>query len=493
MPSWQGERIDALPKGTVLRDYRIEAVLGYGGFGIVYRAQHNEVGHVVAIKEFLPAELLIREGLEITPSSSENEAHYLEGLRRFRDEARALVNLPRHPNVIACRDFFRANGTAYLVMDFVDGKPLSNVLLEREAEGMPFEESDLLAVVLPLAEGLAHVHRAGILHRDVKPANILIRRTDGNPVLVDFGAAKQVVAEHTKSLAPYTEGYAALEQVSDGELGPWTDVYAVGAVMWRMIAGGNRPWEPPNPTKVESRASALMHGVDDPLPSPQELGADRFSLRLLATVQRCLMVRESDRVRSSKQLLNLLKNGVNSSQEFNGQVQIEQHAPRSTQGMHDKSQQSRDQVRSALRMSLDSKKGLMALFALIIVIAGSCMPAFSDPIVFGRTSARAVLDEIGEHFGSIQRIESGTRTYTYYVSHLVIGSTPGKFIIALAILSLIGVLLNMNKLARVGTISGIIWTCYCLLSVPSINLSWFLMLGGFFLMAFSARAGRSIP
>lgn len=488
MPPRQGDRKDALAKGTVLRDYRIEAVLGYGGFGIVYRARHNEVGHLVALKEFLPAELVIREGHKVIPMSSLSEAHYLEGLRRFRDEARALIDLPPHPNVIACRDFFRANGTAYLIMDFVDGQPLSDVLRDCEAEGRPFGEADLLAVVVPLVEGLAHVHRAGVLHRDVKPANIIIRRTDESPVLVDFGAAKQVIAKQTKSLAPYTEGYAALEQVSEGELGPWTDVYAVGAVMWRIIAGGNRPWEPPNPIKVENRASALIRQAKDPLPSARKLGSDRFSLQVLTAVQRCLMVKETDRVRDSSELLRLLKNGINPSRNVIDQTSFARPAPRSAQESQVKSRISRDQIRDSLDSSLNTKRGLLAIIAFIIILAGSCMPAFSDPMPFGTTaSAREVLGEIGEHFGSIQNFTSRTRTYTYYVSHLIIGSTPGKFIVGLAIITLLGVLSNKNKLAWTGATNGIIWTSFWLLSVPAINLSWFLMLGGFFLLGYSIK------
>ena len=238
MASRQSDRRDALPKGTVLRGYTLEAVLGHGGFGIVYQARHNEVGHLVAIKEYLPAELAIRDGASVAPLSSDCEGHYSEGLRRFRNEAKALINLPSHPNVIACKDFFRCNGTAYFVMDYVDGQPLSEVLRSREVQGHPFEEADLLGVAVPLAEGLAHVHSAGILHRDIKPANILIRRSDERPVLIDFGAAKQSFAEHTRSLAPYTEGYAALEQVGDGDVGTWTDLYGLGAVLWRIVAGG---------------------------------------------------------------------------------------------------------------------------------------------------------------------------------------------------------------------------------------------------------------
>ena len=309
----QSDRRDALPKGTVLRGYTLEAVLGHGGFGIVYKARHNEVGHLVAIKEYLPAELAIRDGESVAPLSSACEEHYSEGLRRFRNEARALINLPSHPNVIACKDFFRSNGTAYFVMDFVDGQPLSEVLRSREVQGHPFEEVDLLGVAVPLTKGLAHVHRAGILHRDIKPANILIRQSDERPVLIDFGAAKQSFAEHTRSLAPYTEGYAALEQVGDGEVGTWTDLYGLGAVMWRIVAGGSPDAPSRDPVKVENRASSLVRGDADPLDSARRLGCGRFSGPVLAAIDACLALPHRQRLGDCSKLLDQLTAGGRST------------------------------------------------------------------------------------------------------------------------------------------------------------------------------------
>ena len=297
----------ALPQGAALREYTIEDVLGHGGFGIVYRARHNELGNQVAIKEYLPVELAVREGASVHPRSAACQADYEDGLRRFRDEARALIEFQSHPSIVSCREFFRANGTAYLVMEHEEGLPLSELLRRREASGRPFDEADLLAVMVPLLEGLERIHEAGMLHRDIKPSNILVRRSDERPVLIDFGAAKQAAAERSKSLAPYTEGYAAWEQVGEGKLGPWTDVYAAGAVMWRMVAGGNPPWAPPHPVKVEKRANAVMRGEADPMPSARELGAGRFSPGLLEAIDRCLKLNEKERVRGCGELPALLR------------------------------------------------------------------------------------------------------------------------------------------------------------------------------------------
>ena len=308
MPSTDHGRRDALPVGTVLREFTIQAVIGHGGFGIVYRAGHNELDLTVAIKEYLPVELAVREGATVQPRSGTERKDFEEGLRRFRDEAQALIDFDSHPSIVSCREFFRAHGTAYLVMAYEDGESLAEVLASREAEGRPFAAADLLGVMEPVLEGLERVHAAGVLHRDIKPSNILIRRRDGRPVLIDFGAAKQAAARFSKSQAPYTEGYAALEQVADaGKLGPWTDMYGVGAVMWRMVAGGNRPWEPPHPVRVEQRSHAVVGGTEDPLPAASELGKGRFPSQLLEVIDRCLRLRETERVQGSSELLEALR------------------------------------------------------------------------------------------------------------------------------------------------------------------------------------------
>ena len=314
MPSMDPERRDALPVGTVLREFTIQAVIGHGGFGIVYRAEHNELDLTVAIKEYLPVELAVREGATVQPRSGTDRKDFEDGLRRFRDEAQALIDFDSHPSIVSCREFFRAHGTAYLVMAYEEGQSLAELLASREAEGRPFTEQELLAVMTPVLEGLARVHAAGVLHRDIKPSNILIRRSDGRPVLIDFGAAKQAAAKYTKSQAPYTEGYAALEQVADtGKLGPWTDMYGVGAVMWRMVAGGNRPWEPPHPVCVELRSHAVVDDLEDPMPPARDLGRGRFASQVLESIDQCLRLRGTERIQGSRELLEVLHVGSDQS------------------------------------------------------------------------------------------------------------------------------------------------------------------------------------
>ena len=337
MPSRSvSQSLNALPPGTVLRDYVIESELGSGGFSIVYLARHHlKSDWLYAIKEFLPAELAARahDGTGVRPLNTEARSAFEDGLRRFRDEAEQLRKFRNERYIVSCLNYFEENDTAYLVMDYDDGLPLSEFLRLREDAGQPFTEADLLAVVEPLLEGLAVVHRAGVLHRDIKPGNIFVRRQDditgrpAHPVLIDFGAAKQNYLErHSRSRAPYTPGYAAYEQISsEGDIGPWTDIYAVGALMWRMVAGGcpgdsrlsvandsdngeteSSVWSP-TPRAVERRAYALHRGRLDPMAPAIDLGSGRFSKHRLEAIDECLALFPESRIQICEDLRKLLK------------------------------------------------------------------------------------------------------------------------------------------------------------------------------------------
>ena len=326
--------LNALPPGTVLHDYIIDSELGSGGFSIVYLARHRlNTDWLFAIEEYFPRELVARDGDDgnVRPVNTEADGAFDDGLRRFRGEAEQLRRFRNERYIVSCLNYFEANGTAYLVMDHDDGLPLSEFLRRREAAGQPFTEADLRAVVEPLLEGLEVVHRAGVLHRDIKPGNIFVRRQDditgrpAQPVLIDFGAAKQnYLARHSRSQAPYTPGYAAYEQVSsEGEIGPWTDMYAVGALMWRIVAGGRAgdgrlivsdgadeiastgTWGP-TPPAAQTRAYALGLGRPDPMESAAELGADRFSPQLLYAIDGCLSLYSGHRVQNCAALSGLL-------------------------------------------------------------------------------------------------------------------------------------------------------------------------------------------
>ena len=311
-----------LRQGDVLNRYEIYSVIGQGGFGVVYKGEHRELGIEVAIKEYFPSELCVRQGGTVQPTRGEFQVPFEEGLERFLKEAKQLEKFRNCPNIVTCRDLFRANGTAYTIMEYVQGLPLSTLLERRESRGEPLTEQELLDLILPLLSGLQTVHDAGVCHRDIKPSNILVRRDDSTPILIDFGAAKQEISRHTKSLAPYTDGYAAMEQVGDGKIGPWTDMYGLGAVMWRVVAGGNPPFSPLNPTTVQKRAYAMVQGQSDPLPTATEIGQGRFSIKVLHAIDNCLIIDENKRTQSCAELLGELKPSVSVTEEETDQSNL---------------------------------------------------------------------------------------------------------------------------------------------------------------------------
>lgn len=229
---------NALPLQTRLQEYLLEQVLGAGGFGITYLARDTNLDKPVAIKEYLPSELAMRapDG-SVTPLATGKDSGYRWGLDRFLLEARTLARFS-HPGIVRVLRYFEANGTAYMVMEYEKGEPLKNVFIL--SPQLP--EAELKRLMEPLLEGLREVHAAGFLHRDIKPDNIFVR-ADGRPVLIDFGAARNALGGETRSLtAVLTPGFAPLEQYSgEGKQGPWTDLYAMGGVLYRAVMDRNPP------------------------------------------------------------------------------------------------------------------------------------------------------------------------------------------------------------------------------------------------------------
>lgn len=187
---------NALSKGYEIEGYRIESVLGSGGFGITYLAREIEIGRKVAIKEYLPSGLATRDTSRqsVEPLSDSDRQGFMFGLESFRREAKILVNF-RHPNIVSVLRYFTGNGTAYLVMDYEAGESLHAILARDET----LSEDEIREILFPLLDGLAQIHQAGFLHRDIKPGNIYIRK-DGSPVLLDFGSARQALGQKSQSL-----------------------------------------------------------------------------------------------------------------------------------------------------------------------------------------------------------------------------------------------------------------------------------------------------
>ena len=233
----------ALPPGTLLQaQYEVQRVLGRpGGFGIVYLARDIHLDTLVAVKEFLPRELAgrDRDHTTVVAHSGGDRELFRYGLAQFVQEARTLGKLS-HPNVVRVRSFFEAHGTAYIVMDHYEGRTL---LAQLEREGGRLPPVVAVEVMIRVLDGLAAAHARDILHRDVKPENIYLTR-GGHPILLDFGAARQAVGQKSRSLtAVLTPGYAPVEQYSaqGSKQGPWTDIYACAAVLYRCVTGDDPP------------------------------------------------------------------------------------------------------------------------------------------------------------------------------------------------------------------------------------------------------------
>lgn len=278
--------IPSLSPGHVINEYRFDKLLGVGGFGLTYLATDQNLNLPVAIKEYLPAEIATRDDdSSIRPSSDENRPTFEWGLSRFLDEARTLATF-RHPNIVRVMRFFQANATAYMVMEFVHGASLSEWIKTRR----PLPQLAMEKIIWPLVEGLGIIHQSSYLHRDVKPGNIYIRN-DGTPVLLDFGAARSTAGggELTAVVSP---GYAPVEQYSESSVqGPWTDLYAVGGVMYWMVTG-----------KKPVDATARLR--DDPQKPATEIG-DRsvYSADFLAAIDWALSPDDRHRPRSSEEFL----------------------------------------------------------------------------------------------------------------------------------------------------------------------------------------------
>ena len=293
----------SLPKGHELLSYKIESVLGAGGFGITYLATDTNLNRAVAIKEYFPEQLAHRDDDGNIDASSEAESKaFVWGRERFLKEGQILARFS-NPNIVSVLDFFELHNTSYMVMEYESGESLKSVI----HEGRRLSEADVLEILLPLLRSLARFHNEGFIHRDIKPANILIRR-DGTPVLLDFGSARQTVSGERLSLTSLVSpGYAPVEQYSDkgAHQGPWTDIYALGATFYHLLTGRMPA------TAMERTAS--LHDGNDPLTAAGILARGAYSEELLKAVDISMKLMEHERPRSVSELLELLPGSANTT------------------------------------------------------------------------------------------------------------------------------------------------------------------------------------
>jgi len=284
---------DALPPGTRFGEFEILRVLGVGGFGIVYLARDHSLEREVALKEYMPASLAARgAGPQITVRSSSFAETYAIGLRSFINEARLLARFD-HPSLVKVYRFWEDNATAYMVMPFLQG-----VTLRDARRGMPHapDEAWIRSVLTPILSALELLHREGVYHRDIAPDNILLPR-DGPPVLLDFGAARRVISDRTQSLTAILKpSYAPIEQYAEMtqlRQGPWTDIYALGAVVHYLLFG-----VPPAP--------ATARAVQDDGDATETRVVPGVSPRFLEAMSWMLAIRPNQRPQSGEQLRAVL-------------------------------------------------------------------------------------------------------------------------------------------------------------------------------------------
>ena len=280
---------NALKAGQRVLWYEIERTLGQGGFGITYVATDTNLHQQIALKEYLPTELAVREnGLEVHPVSTAQADNFIWGLDKFMVEARTLAHFD-HRNIVKVYSVFEANNTAYMVMRYEDGMSLGAIFNKRKR----LPERLLQHLIHPILDGLEEVHNAGFVHRDIKPDNIYLRQ-DASPVLLDFGSARMTVGSETHAMTSLVSpGYAPFEQYVTGsdKQGPWSDIYSLGATLYRGICGVQ-------PQDATNRSEALSYTGNDVFVSALEVGRGHYSESFLRAVDAALCFRFDERPQS---------------------------------------------------------------------------------------------------------------------------------------------------------------------------------------------------
>lgn len=282
-----------LPAGSQVDNYIIDHALGGGGFSIVYLAKPKNSDTPVVIKEYMPSTLAKRnEDLSVSAIDDHHVERFAHGRRLFFQEASTLTTL-KHDNIVDVINFFRANGTVYMVMKFEEGHNLQSYI-KRHKGGL--SEKFVNAVFLPLLGGLREIHTRGLLHLDIKPGNIHLRQGGGNPILLDFGAVHEMM--HSRQFQPnqvVTPGYSPIEQLDPGGyVGPWTDIYAMGATMRTCMSG-----KPPPPSIQRRERDTMRSAVNS--------FKKNYSTSLLKAIDWAMEVDPMMRPQSVDQLLDAMQ------------------------------------------------------------------------------------------------------------------------------------------------------------------------------------------
>ncbi len=289
----------ALPFGTTINGYRIERVLGSGGFGVTYLAR-DLLQQPFAIKEYFPRQFSVREDMTVVAASSDDASLFEECRDRFLREAQALVLLGKRARaedgIVRVHTYFEAHGTCFMVMDFVEGVSLATVL-QTAPGGLAAERVDEL--LFQLLASLRAVHQAGLMHRDIKPANIILTEA-GRPVLIDFGSSRESAGDlNTAYTQIYSGGYAPPEQILGMPQGEYSDIYAVGAVCYQAIGG--------KVVDAMQRQNIISVGRPDPLAAATKVGAGRYPELLLIAIDAALEIEPAARPKNVDAMLALMQ------------------------------------------------------------------------------------------------------------------------------------------------------------------------------------------
>ena len=286
-----------LPEGAEIGAYRILHALSSGGFSIVYLAYSEQSEECVAIKEYMPANRVLRRPGDLVPYiGAEHLAAYKYGLAAFFEEARILAGIS-HPNIAQVLELVRANETIYMVMQFIEGTSLEKYILRHRVKGRiaVLAEDFIVAVFSRVLDGLHQVHGRNLLHLDLKPQNIILQ-PDGAPTLIDFGAARRTAGGDSASAIPmFTPGFAAPEAYKrDGAVGAWSDIYGIGSCMLACMSA-KAPQEAP------SRAR------EDLIPLSLEILERSYSPQILSVTRACMELDPRARPQSARELLQRLR------------------------------------------------------------------------------------------------------------------------------------------------------------------------------------------
>ena len=402
---------NALPANHRLEEYTLERTLGTGGFGITYLARDTRLGSQVAIKEYFPQAFATRDQTNTILANATDASdveNYHWGLQEFLKEARALAQF-KHANIVRVLRYLEAHGTAYMVMEYEEGENLSHYLA---GHGGYLNEQTLLSIFLPVLNGLQAVHDAGLLHLDIKPDNIYLRRS-GQPMLIDFGAARQRQGEKRSDKVALTPGYAALEQYpGHGDLGTWSDVYSLGATLYRCVVGRD-------PVDALERRQGLKKLHVDPLIPAVRFDRPHYSAHIRQCVDMALTLKAANRPHGAV----ALQNGLMGKDLTAPRHKVEANAySRGTGFIGDIGAAPE----AAPRRRYISRSALEKLLVAMLFIAVMVIVPLHVLVAAGQIEQSTVFDEIDRLMGvSVERGKRATR----YVEEKVFGiSRPPEYV-----------------------------------------------------------------